>query len=259
MRAWHLIGDGEPKVLVDDLGMALVGITKEQVRDFLVQRGAAGEVSSTAIWVLRGRFAEDRLGRARERGIEQYVILGAGLDTFALRNADDMGALVVFEVDDPPMQAWKRQRIGELGLSVPEALHYVPCDFETMSIADALEHASFDPEAPVFVSWLGVTQYLTKDAIAETLRWVSTLPSPSEIVFTFVLPTAEAETWKQNALEGVRFETFFTTDEITALVNQAGLTVVELLTADEANRRYFANRTDNLRASASELLVVAGT
>jgi methyltransferase (TIGR00027 family) len=256
MRAWHLIGDGEPKVFVDDLGMALVGITKEQVRDLL----AAGEVTSTAIWVLRGRFAEDRLERARERGVEQYVILGAGLDTFVLRHANDLGALVVFEVDDPPMQAWKRRRIAELSLPLLEALRFVPCDFETMRIADALEDASFLPRSPAFVSWLGVTQYLTKDAIAETFRWVSTLASGSEIVFTFVLPTEEADTWKRNAakaLEGVRFETFFTPDEITSLVNEAGLTVVELLTAEEANRRYFTNRSDDLQASASELLMVA--
>jgi methyltransferase (TIGR00027 family) len=220
----------------------------------LVRRGG---LPSSAIWVLRGRFAEDRLEWARQRGVEQYVILGAGLDTFALRYVNDLGKLVVFEVDDPPMQAWKRRRIAELGLSVPESLRFIPCDFETMSIGDALEHDLFLPRSPAFVSWLGVTQYLTKDAIAQTLQWASTLAFGSEIVFTFVLPTEEARTWAQNALEGVRFETFFTSDEITSLVNEVGLTVAELLTTDEANRRYFANRSDDLRASSSEVSIVA--
>jgi len=155
------------------------------------------------------------------------------------------------------MQVWKRKRLAELGLSVPESLHFVPCDFETMSIGDVLQPASFLPRSPAFVSWLGVTQYLTEDAIAQTLRWASTLASGSEIVFTFVLPTEEAQTWKQDALDGVRFETFFAPDEMASLVNDAGLTVAELLTADEANLRYFANRSDDLRASASELLIVA--
>src|SRR6266516_5477 len=115
MRAWHSIGDGEPKVFVDDLGIALVGITKEQVRDQVRDVSAARGSPSSAIWVLRGRFAEDRLEWARQRGVKQYVILGAGLDTFALRHANDLGTLAVFEVDDPPMQAWKRRRIAELG------------------------------------------------------------------------------------------------------------------------------------------------
>jgi methyltransferase (TIGR00027 family) len=257
MRAWHVIGDGEPKIIEDDLGMALAGFNVDQLRELLATR----EVPSTAVWILRARFCEDRLHHARQRGVAQYVILGAGLDTFALRHVDEIGDLIVFEVDDPPLQAWKKRRIDELGLAVPTALRFAPCDFETMSVADALAQASFRENLPAFVSWLGVTQYLSEDAIAETLRWAASLAPGSEIVLTFVVPTDEAESWKQETtrnLGEVGFETFFTPEEIASVVTRAGLHVTELLTTSEANRRYFSGRNDGLRASTSELVMVAG-
>jgi methyltransferase (TIGR00027 family) len=244
MRAWHVSGDGEPKIFEDDLGMALAGFSADQLRELLATR----EVPSTAIWILRARFCEDRLDHARLRGVAQYVILGAGLDTFALRHVDQIGDLIVFEVDDPPLQAWKKRRIDELGLAVPTALRFAPCDFETMNVADALAQASFREDLPAFVSWLGVTQYLSEDAIAETLRWAASLAPGSEIVLTFVVPTDEE----------VGFETFFTPEEIASVVRQAGLHVTELLTTSEADRRYFSGRNDGLRASTAELVMVAG-
>jgi methyltransferase (TIGR00027 family) len=192
--------------------------------------------------------------------VTQYVVLGAGLDTFALRHVGKLGSLIVFEVDDPPLQEWKQQRIDELGLPVPTSLRFAPCDFETMSIADALTRASFRPDLPAFVSWLGVTQYLTEGAIAETLRWAASLVPGSEIVFTFIVPSDEAEFWKREttrSLGEVGFETFFTPEEIASVVMQAGLHVAELLTTDEADRRYFLNRSDGLRAPTGELVMVA--
>jgi methyltransferase (TIGR00027 family) len=256
MRAWHVIGDGDPKIFEDDLGMALVGFSADEVRDLFATR----EVPSTAVWILRARFSEDRLQLARKRGVVQYVILGAGLDTFALRHVGDLGDLIVFEVDDPPLQVWKEQRIDELGLRVPTALRFTPCDFETMSIAEALAQASFRSDLPAFVSWLGVTQYLSEGAIAETLRWAASLAPGSEIVFTFVVPGDEAESWKQKTtrnLGEVGFETFFTPEEIASVVEEAGLHVAELLTTNEADRRYFSNRRDGLHASPGELVMVA--
>ena len=140
---------------------------------------------------MRSRFTEDHLAAARDR-LSQYVVLGAGLDSFALRMGDALGDLTVFEVDDPPFQEWKSQRIQELGLEPPPQLRFVPCDFETTSIAEALAAAGFAADEPCFISWLGVTQYLTREAITETLRWAGERPAGSELVLTYLESNARA-------------------------------------------------------------------
>ena len=144
-RASHLWRDGEPKILRDEFAVPLSGLSQEEA----VAMSAAFWHTSAG-WVLRSRYTEDRLAVARTR-LNQYVILGAGLDSYALRHAADLNELNVFEVDDAPVQAWKQARLKALGLQVPRQLRFAPCDFERQSLADALADAGFASKAPAFI------------------------------------------------------------------------------------------------------------
>src|SRR5579862_4437744 len=171
-RAAHLLCDGEPKILRDELALALSASDKEHLVE-AVERGEL--LGQNSAWVLRSRYAEDRLAMATRRGVKQYVILGAGLDSFAYRQTTQLDDLRVFEVDDPPLQAWKRRRLADLRIAVPDGCRYAPCDFEATSIADALDRVGFSPAEPSFVSWLSVTQYLSRESVETTLRWAASL------------------------------------------------------------------------------------
>jgi methyltransferase (TIGR00027 family) len=250
----HLLRDGDPKILRDNFALPLSGVSEEEAE----ARRAAFPHHTTAGWVLRSRYAEDRLAAARPR-LSQYVILGAGLDSYALRHAADLKDLTVFEVDDPPMQVWKQARLEALGLAVPPQLRFTPCDFEHSSIANALAVAGFVPEAPAFISWLGVTQYLSVTSTSDTLRWAAGCPPRSEIVLTFVVPGPEAE--RERALLATRmnvdFTTFFTPDQMTDVLRQAGFREIEHFTPEQADSVYFRGRSDGLRAPTLERLVSA--
>jgi methyltransferase (TIGR00027 family) len=131
----------------------------------------------------RSRFAEENLATAVARGVRQYVVLGAGLDTFAHRNPFTEQGLRVFEVDYPATQAWKQRRLADAGLISPASLTFAPVDFERQTLADGLAAAGFDAAAPAFFSWLGVAVYLTRTAIRETLAFIAGLRSGGEVVF----------------------------------------------------------------------------
>jgi methyltransferase (TIGR00027 family) len=253
MRASHLFREGEPKILRDELALPLSGLSWEEA----VARLASFPHHTSAIWVLRSRYTEDRLTAARAR-LNQYVILGAGLDSYALRHAADLNELIVYEVDDPPMQVWKQARLKALGLEAPQQLRFAPCDFERSSIADALTDVGFAPEAPAFISWLAVTQFLSPAAISDTLRWAAGCAPGSEIVLTFVVPGPEAEAEKELlAARNVDFATFFTPDQMTTLLREAGFRRIEHCPPEQANDVYFRGRSDGLRASTLERLVSA--
>jgi methyltransferase (TIGR00027 family) len=160
-----------------------------------------------------------------------------------------LGDLAVFEVDDPPLQEWKRRRIRELGLELPPQLHFVPCDFERSSIENALAAHGFLDDDPCFVSWLGVTQYLTRDAIIETLRWCGSRPAGSELVLSYLESNAMAAALRSSAgKSGITFVSDFSTTEMTHLVETSGFSRVEHLSPEEANELYFRERGDGLRA-----------
>ena len=252
VRAVHLLRDGDPKVLDDAFALKLLGWSEDDVLALIP------ESFSSAGWVTRARVAEDLVAAAYERGARQYVQLGAGLDSFALRRADVFGDLVVFEIDDPPMQEWKRRRIEALDLELPTTLRFVPCDFESESLAAVLADAGFDPTETAIVSWLGVTQYLTRDAIDETLGWVASLPTDSEVLVTYVVPGENAEATKALLARGTRFETFFTPREMAAVLEASGLRA-EPITPEQLDQRYFQDRDDGLRASRDEHLMIGRT
>ena len=167
-RGLFRLETASPWVLDDVLALVLVGPVWQQLRDQFdplfpgpVRREARAAVCT------RSRYAEDRLAAG---AFTQYVILGAGLDSFAWRRPDLLGSLTVFEVDHPASQAWKLERVRGLGLPLGDSQVFVPADFETGSLHDALRAAGFDWDQPALFSWTGVAPYLTAQAISSTLR-----------------------------------------------------------------------------------------
>jgi len=205
--------------------------------------------------VLRSRFTEDRLANAVvERGVRQYVLLGAGLDTFALRQPEWARNITIVEIDQPATQAAKRARLTELGIVVPSNVVYQSVDFETTTLRDALLAAGVDVNAPAFFSWLGVTMYLSEEAVDQVLRTVGGLPSGTEIVLTFATPPDPLEEparldFAQRAAEvGEPWITFFTPPALEERLRSFGFTTVKFLTPEAAREQYFSHRSDGLEA-----------
>jgi methyltransferase (TIGR00027 family) len=217
--------------------------------------------------VARARFIEDLVVEQAGHGVGQYVILGAGLDSFAQRRPEIASRLLVFEVDRPGPQAWKRQRLIELGFGIPAWLRLVPVDFEAGDSGwQGLAAAGFDAARPAVVASTGVSMYLTKDAIAATLRQIAALAPGSTLAMTFLLPLQLAapalRSGFQQAEQGARasgtpFISFFTPTEMLTLAREAGFRDVRHVSAATLTQRYFTGRTDGLRPpdNAEELLV----
>lgn len=183
-RAAHQLLD-RGAILDDPFAMKILGEDEEEVLRFASQHPSAsiGRLMTTA----RSRIAEDALSGAVERGIRQIVILGAGLDTFALRNPHSAQALRIYEVDHPATQAWKRRRLAEAAIALPPWLIFVPVDFEREDVGQALAAAGFQRNEPAFFTWLGVVPYLTEEAIGSTLETMASIPN-SEVVFDYMEP-----------------------------------------------------------------------
>src|SRR6516164_4929979 len=185
LRAVHRLLD-DPIVFDDPIALSILGPeTEARLRDDPFKLNDSLSRGLRAAVVVRSRFAEDQLAKATERGVLQYVILGAGLDTFAYRNPFKAKGLRVFEVDRPATQIWKRQLLSDAGIPIPPELSFVGMNFEAAPLGDILQQAGFHMEQPAFFSWLGVTMYLTEAAIFETLKFVTSLPKGSSITFDF--------------------------------------------------------------------------
>jgi methyltransferase (TIGR00027 family) len=264
-RALHVEVDPPPHVLEDEIGLKLVAPDdgwrhRPDMDPHFTSRFRASIVA-------RARFIEDMVVERAGRGVGQYVILGAGLDSFAQRRPEIASSLKVFEVDQPGPQAWKRQRLIELGFGIPEWLRLVPVDFEA---GDAwwqrLAAAGFESGQPAIVASTGVSMYLTKDAIAATLRQIAALAPGSMLAMTFLLPLELADSEVRPGLQlaekgarasGTPFISFFTPTEMLALARGAGFREVQHVSAATLAQRYFAGRTDGLRPpnNSEELLV----
>jgi methyltransferase (TIGR00027 family) len=264
-RALHVQVDAPPHVLEDEIGLRLVA-PEDGWRSRPDMDPAFTRLFRASI-VARARFIEDLAAEEAGHGVGQYVILGAGLDTFAQRRPEIARGLRIFEVDQPGPQAWKRQRLIELGLGIPEWLRLVPVDFEAgWSWWERLVASGFDAGQPAVVASTGVSMYLTKDASAATLRQVAALPPGSMLAMTFLLPLELADPEVRPGLQmaekgartsGTPFISFFTPAEMLALAREAGFREVQHVTAATLAHRYFAGRTDGLRPpnNAEELLV----
>jgi methyltransferase (TIGR00027 family) len=264
-RAMHALIDPPPQIIED-----LIGLQLAAPDDAWRQRpdmDPDGTRQFRASIVARARFIEDLVVEQAGQGVGQYVILGAGLDTFAQRRSDIASGIRIFEVDQPGPQAWKRQRLIELGFGVPEWLRLVPVNFEAGDAwLQKLAAAGFDASRPAVVASTGVSMYITKAAAAATLRQVAALAPGSTLAMSFLLPFERAasairpglQTAEQGArASGTPFISFFTPDEMLARARDAGFKTVEHVSAAALTERYFADRTDGLRPpeNAEELLV----
>jgi len=266
-RAMHVQVDPPPHVLEDEIGLRLA-----DPDDGWRRRGdmdPAGTGRFRAGVVARSRFAEDVVAEQAGHGVAQYVILGAGLDTFAQRQPGLASRLRVFEVDRPGPQAWKRERLTELGYGIPAWLRLVPVDFEAGGgWRERLAAAGFDAGQPAVVASLGVSMYLTRQANAATLREVASLAPGSTLVMTFAprLDLLDDDdragrlvTERGARASGTPWLSFFAPAEIVALARDAGFEDARHVSAAVLNQRYFAGRTDDLRTSGGEELLVART
>lgn len=264
-RALHLQVDSVPHIIHDDIGLQLAA-PEEGWRDRPDMHPEWTKPFRASI-IARARFIEDLAAEKASEGIDQYVILGAGLDTFAQRRPELLAKLTLFEVDQPGPQAWKRQRLTELGLSIPNNLKLVPVDFEARdSWLDQLKAAGFEAGRPSVVASTGVSMYLTREAILATMRQVSELAPGSTFAMSFIHPVESAGPEIRKGMEmaikgaqasGTPFISFFHPQDIVALALEAGFAKAWHVPAADLAERYFAGRTDGLRPpdNAEDLLV----
>ena len=259
-RAAHQLMD-RPPVLDDPIAVRLIGSG---------YRGKLGRASHPvgrdfrAFMAVRSRYTEDRLAEAVANGVTQYVILGAGLDTFAYRNP--FPSLRVFEVDFPATQQWKRQMLHRAEIDVPAGLTFVATDFEHKALALSLSEAGFDATRPAFFGWLGVVPYLTIDAFRATLHTVAQLPADSGLSFDYSISpelltpegrTAFARLSERVTAAGEPFQLFFSPESLEAELQRAGFHRFQHLDYDQLNDLYFKDRADGLKLSAVGLAMLA--
>jgi methyltransferase (TIGR00027 family) len=251
-RAAHQIAD-QPPIMHDPVAVRLVGADAKRDLERAMHKVAR---DFRCLMVARSRYAEDRLADSFVQGVRQYVVLGAGLDTFAYRNP--FAALHVFEVDFPATQEWKREVLAEAGIPLPENLVFVPLDFERQTLTDGLRAAGVDMFAPAFFSWLGVVPFLTLDALRATLAAIAQFPEGSAVTFDYALPP-EALSPERRAVftrlasrlaaSGEPYRLFFTPEQIEAELTTTGFHRSEHVDFEGLNERYFQNRADGLKLS----------
>ncbi len=269
-RALHVQIDSEPHILEDEIGLKLATPPNgwQERPDMKYTKRLRASI------VARARFIEDLIIEQSKQGISQYVILGAGLDTFAQRRPDIASPkdgshnLQIYEIDQPDTLSWKQQRLIELDFGVPPYLHFVPVSFETSSWWEQLLKAGFDTDKPALVACTGVSLYLTKEAITFTLNKIATLVSGSKLAMAFYLPMElldeEDKPMLETAEKGARaagtpMVSFFAPNEILTLAREAGFKETNTISTKDMEQFYFTNRTDNLLPASGEIFLLATT
>ncbi|MGA8088481.1 MAG: class I SAM-dependent methyltransferase [Terracidiphilus sp.] len=259
-RAAHQLAD-KPPILDDPIALRLVGEGYPRLMERAlhpVGRDFRGFMAA------RSRYAEDQLAEAVARGVTQYVVLGAGLDTFAYRNP--FSALQVFEVDFPATQVWKRTMLEQAAIALPSNLVFVALDFEHQTLADGLAQAGLDFDKPAFFGWLGVVPYLTLEAFRATLSVVARMPAGSAVCFDYAVDpemlspigrVAFDRLAERVAAAGEPFQLFFTPKTLDAELRRAGFGSIEQVGSAELNDLYFSNRADGLQLSPLGLGILA--
>jgi len=266
LRAVHQLLD-EPLVLPDPIALPLLGASTEAaLREDPFALNDPLSRGLRAALVVRSRFVEDELSRCVASGVRQYVVLGAGLDTFAYRNQYRNEGLQVFEVDHPGTQRWKQQLLAEAGIHVPSSLTFVPVDFERDDLGGALRQMGFRADQAACVSWMGVTMYLTADSVLRTLRTVADFAEGSCLCFDYRVPATML-----NPIERVITETIeaqiaalgepwlstFDPAQLQGQLLEMGFSSAQSVTPDDLNPRYFARRKDGLRTGGGARIMRA--
>lgn len=258
-RAEHQVLD-HPRIFNDPLSLRILGEDlASRIQSGRMTRQQRLSPSFRAFMAVRSRYAEDELAHAVRDGIRQYVVLGAGLDTFAYRNLH-AGTLRVFEVDHPATQEWKQDLLHAAEISIPTDLVYVSADFENQTLQEALRATDFRFDIPTFFSWLGVVPYLTEGAFEETMRFVAGLPPGSAIVMDYAVPRSSLNLIERMALDalsarvaaaGEPFQLFFDPSILTFRLREMGFSTLEDLGRDAMNARYFSGRSDRFRVKGN--------
>lgn len=262
-RALHLETDEPPYIIEDKIGFDLIDPEEDwQERpDMKYTRRLRASV------VARARFIDDvAKEQIIKNNIKQYVILGSGLDSFAQRNTHLASKTDIYEIDQVGALSWKKEKLTEKGYEMSENLHFVPVDFETSSWWQELLKNGFDLQQKTFVSCTGVSLYLTKPAIIETLKNLSLLAPGSSIAIAFYLPLElldeEDQPMQEMATKGAKeagtpFVSFFSMEEIEKMAAQIGLKDIKTISTKDMKERYFSNRTDDLVPASGEFFLVA--
>jgi methyltransferase (TIGR00027 family) len=249
-RAVHQLLD-QPPVLDDPIAIPLLGPRFGFDRELELHSFSR---AFRAFMAMRSRYAEDHLAAAAAQGVAQYVLLGAGLDTFAYRNP--FPQVRVFEVDFPATQEWKRALLAEAAIPLPASLTFVPLDFEHKTLAAGLSESGFNTQLPAFFGWLGVVPYLTLEAFRATLETIAKLPAGTAVSFDYGVPRHSLSLLGRIAFDrlsdrvakaGEPFRLFFTPEELDEEFRRAGFHCFEHCGSEELNAQYFANRTDGLK------------
>jgi methyltransferase (TIGR00027 family) len=260
LRAAHQLLD-DPKVFDDPVALRIIGRENALALQTDPHPFEATGLSPyvRAFAAARSRYVEEKLALGVRRGVRQYVILGAGLDTFACRNPYPEGVLHVFEVDHPATQTWKRERLEEIGIPLPGDLTFAPVDFETQTLAEGLRSVGYDPGKCTFFSWLGVTEYLMTEAVMATLHFIASAPAGSGVVFDYMISPSllnPAQRSRFDALArrvasaGEPWQAFFDPELLTRDLRAMGFGSVEDKGPEEINAKYFKNRKDGLRVGS---------
>ena len=255
-RAAHLIVDNPPVIFADTLAASLLGDRADEFISYHRLHGSHLVLSAARAQVTcRSRYTEDSLAEANARGVTQYVVLGAGLDSFAYRSAL-AGQVTVFEVDHPATQEWKRARLSEAGLIVPANVSFVPVDFETDSLASRLVRCGFDRGRPALVSWLGVTMYLSEPAIDAVLGEVGGFAPGTELVLDYMLPADLRDEIGNGYVEqvapaaaerGEPWLAFFAPEQMSALLTRHGFGEIRHVAQRDIGTPALWRRTDALK------------
>lgn len=265
LRAAHQLLDAEPKLLDDPVALTLLGPeAPQQIHAASERYGSAEARALRAHVMLRSRFAEDRLKAAMGRSVTQYVILGAGFDTFAYRQLTWAASLHIVEVDGSATQHVKRAMLRAAGFDEPANLTFADVDLESESLHDALTRHHVARDTPTFFSWLGVTMYLKPETVDDVLNTIATFPAGSEVVLTFAWPKAEASSGDgpssladRAARAGEPWLTFFLPPALEQKLHELGFTRVRFLTPTESEQQYFSARPDDLPAPRIATIVTA--
>lgn len=254
--------DEKPYILEDEIGLKLIAPDEgwQQRPDMRFTKRIRASI------LARARFIEDLILEQCKQGISQYVILGAGLDTFAQRRPDIASKMQLFEIDQADTLMWKEHRLMELGFGVPDYLHFVPVNFETSLWHEELVKVGFDKNKPAVIVCTGVTLYLTKEAIRSTLNQLAAFAKGSTLAITFNLPielVAEEDkpliemSIKGASASGTPMISFFAPEDVLALAREAGIKEVRIISTQDMEQLYFSNRTDNLLPASGEYFLVA--
>jgi methyltransferase (TIGR00027 family) len=254
-RAAHQVIDDDPKVLLDPLAPVILGTTAGEISAERERHSQPYLVQARTLTVMRSRYTEDELAASMHRGVTQYVVLGAGLDTSPYRAGHVAEKLSVFEIDHPDTQKWKLHCLAKAGIATPRNLRHVAIDFERDTLADGLARSGFDRTQPTFFSWLGVMYYLKQESAMATFRYIASLPTGSQVVLDFMLDDASLDEDKRESVRkasqyvasiGEPWLTRYSPEDLERTLHDIGFREVTYFSNEHATERYLKDRSDGL-------------